>query len=107
MPFARCSLAALLVVLLNASITFAQVTFKTSSYSAGDLGSSSIAFGDFNNDGLIDMVSVNATTLSFYKGMGAGKFAAPVNATLPQYMGQVVAADLNGDGKLDLLIAPG
>jgi hypothetical protein len=51
------------------------------------------------------LVAANTSTLSFYKGLGGGKYAAPVNQFLPQNLGQVFAADFNGEGKLDLAIA--
>jgi hypothetical protein len=99
-----CSLLVCLVCASH-SIVSAQVTFAPAGYNSGSTGTSSIANGDFNNDGILDLVTVNAGTLSFYKGIGAGKFAAPVSQPLPANLGQVVAADFNRDGKLDLAIA--
>jgi len=90
-----------------ASLTTAQVTFNQTAINSGDTGSNAITTGDFNNDGILDLVTVNTSTLSFYKGLGAGKYAGPVNQTLPSYLGQVLAGDFNRDGKLDLAIATG
>lgn len=88
------------VPLISAQVTFTQVT-----YTSGDTSTLSIANGDFNKDGILDLVTVNASTLSFYKGLGSGKFANPVNQTLSSNLGQVVAADFNRNGTLDLAIA--
>ena len=88
------------------AITFAQLSFTSSAYTSPDFTAAPIANGDFNNDGSLDLVTVNASTWSFYKGVGGGKFAKPVSQPLAQNLGQAVAADLNGDGKLDLAVAP-
>jgi hypothetical protein len=89
-----------------AVIAPAQVTFKqTAAINSGDTSSIGIATGDFNNDGILDLVTVNFGTLSFYKGLGGATYANPVNQTLTQGQLQVFSADFNGDGKLDLAIA--
>lgn len=92
--------------LFASTLTFAQVTFSNTAYNSGDSSSASVALGDFNHDGILDAVTVNTASLSFYRGLGGGKFAAPVRQSLPSGFGQVVAADLNRDGLLDLVIAP-
>ena len=94
-----------LVVVMLCGVSTAQINFSQTAINSGDTATDAIANGDFNNDGILDLVTVNAGTLSFYKGLGGGKFANPVNQTLPAYRGQVVAADFNRDGKLDLAIA--
>jgi hypothetical protein len=54
----------------------AQITFGSAGYSSGDYDTASMVSGDFNNDGILDLVTINATTISFYKGVGEGKYAA-------------------------------
>jgi hypothetical protein len=100
-PFA--CLAALLTALLLSPRWAAAVTFTASEITSGDTGSVSIVSGDFNNDGILDLVTVNDSTISLYKGLGGGQYAAPVNTS--GGVGLAVAADFNGDGKLDLAIA--
>jgi hypothetical protein len=90
---------------LSGSFAFSQVKFATTPYDSGDVITSSTANGDFNNDGILDLVTVNAGTLSFYKGSGGGTFANPVTQPIPASLGQVLGADFNRDGKLDLAIA--
>jgi hypothetical protein len=87
--------------------TTAQVTFTQTAINSGDTTSSGIAAGDFNKDGILDLITVNNSSLSFYKGLGAGQYAAPANQELPNNLGQVLAGDFNRDGKLDLAIATG
>ncbi len=68
-------------------------------------------FGDFNGDGKLDLV-VEAGAAGgggpfrflTYLGNGDGTFRAPINATV-EYLGYTMAAaDVNQDGKLDLLV---
>jgi FG-GAP-like repeat len=96
-----------LTVAVLCGFSAAQVTFKQVAINSGDTTSNGITSGDFNNDGVLDLVTVNGQSLSFYKGLGKGRLAAPMNQPLPQYLGQVVAADFNRDGLLDLAIAEG
>jgi hypothetical protein len=68
-----------------------------------------VVVGDFNGDGILDLVVGqnfnNATgSLSFYRGLGNGTFAAPVTSasTLPVY--SLMSGDFNNDGRLDVVI---
>ncbi|MGC1907447.1 MAG: FG-GAP-like repeat-containing protein [Candidatus Acidiferrum sp.] len=67
----------------------------------------SIASGDFNRDGAVDLAVANPglETISILLGKGDGTFATPVNygSGTGQFVNtDVVARDLNGDGNLDL-----
>jgi hypothetical protein len=61
-----------------------------------------MSVGDFNEDGNVDLIT-NAGGASIYFGKGDGTFSAPQSLSIgtPQ---NVVAADLDGDGHLDLVL---
>ncbi|HZS98910.1 MAG TPA: VCBS repeat-containing protein [Terriglobales bacterium] len=68
-----------------------------------------VVTGDFNSDGRPDFVVANGgeNTLWEYLGNGDGTFALPVIIPLAQGQSPVslAAADLRGNGKLDLVVA--
>ena len=75
----------------------------------GAIGQCSVAVGDLNGDGKLDLAiatsSANSVTILF--GNGDGTFTAatgpsPATGKQPQ---SIVTGDFNGDGKLDLAIA--
>lgn len=90
-------------ILVSAQVNFNQTMIQTNGKFPGPIVS-----GDFNNDGILDLVSINGDkTLSFYKGLGGGKYSSPVNQPLPNGGQQVVAADFSRHGTLDLAIVSG
>jgi hypothetical protein len=104
--------------ILSAALLFTTpsvaVTFTPTQIASGLGLSNSIFSGDFNNDGILDLVtsdegSNGGNYLSFYKGLGGGQYAPPVRTVIGHPLGQLVVADFNRDGKLDIagILAPG
>lgn len=67
----------------------------------------SVAIGDFNGDGQLDLAVVNQirpNNVSVLLNKGDGTFQAAVNYLTGYYPWSTVVADFNGDGKLDLAV---
>jgi hypothetical protein len=87
-------------------------TFRMAvSYGSGGQGADSVAVADVNGDGKLDLVVANdrSNNVSVLLGNGDGTFQAAVSYSSG---GQgsavfVAVADVNGDGKLDLVVANG
>jgi len=83
-------------------------TFAPQSAYACGFGPNSIALGDLNGDGKLDIVTANstaATTVSVLLGNGDGTFATYVEYTTGARPHSVVLGDLDRDGKLDIVTA--
>jgi hypothetical protein len=90
-------------------------TFRTNqNYNGTGTGLSGIAVGDINGDGIPDVVTINntnstsASKVFVYLGNANGSYQAPVpfspGAGL-RSLDSVTLADVNGDGKLDIVVA--
>src|SRR5215813_10041632 len=64
------------------------------------------AVGDFNHDGFLDLAVANSGFhfVSVFYGNGDGTFEPAVQFDTVKNSGAVTAADLNGDGHLDLVL---
>jgi hypothetical protein len=84
----------------------ATVSFNQSFYAVGS-GPASVAVGDFNGDGRLDLVvpNINDNTVSILLGNGEGTFQPAVPYPVGNRPGAVAVGDFNGDGKLDLAVA--
>ncbi len=83
---------------------FAGRTFPTGA------GPSSVASGDVNGDGVVDLVTANfdsgsGNSISVFLGKGDGSFSTKVDYTVGIGPAFVKIADVNLDGKLDILTA--
>ncbi len=66
----------------------------------------SVAGGDFHGDGRIDLIVGVDNSVKLLPGNGNGSFAAPITIATAAGANPVVStADINQDGKLDVLIA--
>jgi Tol biopolymer transport system component len=70
----------------------------------GDL---SVAIGDFNGDGTLDLVVAHSgsSNISVSLGTGTGSFSAATNFVVGSLPVSIAVKDFNGDGKLDLAVA--
>jgi FG-GAP-like repeat/FG-GAP repeat len=104
LPPVRIALAALVLL---AFATPAQPGFQAPL--AFDVGSNPlfVAVGDFNRDGIADLVVANndSNNVSVLLGKGDGTFGAAVNYAAGPGPQAVAVADLNGDGIPDLAVA--
>lgn len=77
--------------------------FPTSG-TALDTNSNYMAAGDYNGDGKADLASLDGSTFEILIGKGDGTFASPVPYSVGLNPVFVLQADLNGDGKKDIIV---
>ncbi|MFK0175185.1 FG-GAP-like repeat-containing protein [Streptomyces xanthochromogenes] len=72
-------------------------------------GSSAVAIGDLNNDGVLDLVTaIRAEGLGVFLGSGGGSFGAVTKYAAPRtvssvFLGSALIRDVNGDGHMDVI----
>jgi len=91
------------------AVSFAQsISFIAATNFAAGNGPSSVAAGDFNGDGQLDLAVANSNSnnVSILLGNGNGIFGAATNfGVAGNVLPSVVVGDFNGDGRLDLAVA--
>ena len=67
----------------------------------------SIAAGDLNGDGKLDLVTTDWSSgkVTVSLGLGNGKFAPGVDYAAGPHPGSVIVADIDGDGRPDVIVA--
>ena len=101
-------LARTIVLLVSVTTLYAsaRAQFETRGISEAPPFPSSLAVGDFNHDGKLDMAVVSGygTTVQVLMGNGDGTFQKAVDYAVGNVPTSVATADLNRDGDLDLVV---
>src|SRR5690242_3693570 len=90
------------VVLGNGDGTFATVPIN---YTVGGTGPQALAFGDFNGDNKLDVVTADRTSgnVSLLLNDGSGAFPTSTQFNVGATPADIAVADLNHDGKPDVI----
>jgi len=104
-PFQRvlCDLVAILCFAGVGALAWAQ--FETRALDQLPTGSYSIATGDFNHDGKLDIAVTNDRGFAVALGNGDGTFGKAVSYSGTGF--SIAAGDFNNDGNIDLVTANG
>ncbi len=87
-------------------------TFGPPSAMLGEAFPNALISADMNGDGILDLVSAEqptgtSSTLAVFLGRGDGTFQSPVEYTTSSSPLGLIAQDVNGDGKIDLINSSG
>jgi hypothetical protein len=101
------------LVFICATSTFGQASFvgarvfTVAAPPAINEAPASAAVGDFNHDGIPDIVTTNrgTNTVSVLLGNGDGTYQTALATATGSLPSAIVAADFNGDGNLDIAVA--
>jgi hypothetical protein len=76
--------------------------------SSGNFGATTVAVGDFNGDGRLDLAVAKSTSFSntvwLLLGNGNGTFQPPISYGIGSGPSSIAVQDFNGDGKPDLVV---
>ncbi len=114
-----CVAVAILLLLIPGSLSAGTLFTAVQFYDSGWQAASSVAIADMNGDGKPDLVIANycadtdplncdSGSVAVLLGNGDGTFQAPISYATTYYFNTSVAvADVNGDGKPDVLVLNG
>ncbi|MBP9209072.1 MAG: VCBS repeat-containing protein [Saprospiraceae bacterium] len=84
---------------------FRPLLFKENWFNTIDIQEGDMQWGDFNNDGFIDMIITGSNTTTVHKNIGNGKFLS-INSNLPGLINSSCDwGDINNDGFLDIAVS--
>src|SRR5262249_3495487 len=80
-------------------------TFKPGVNFAVGNGATSLAVGDLNGDGTLDLATADSTGISVLLGKSDGSFQSATHSAAGNTPHSLVLGDFNNDGKLDAAVA--
>ena len=91
--------------MLSASLGNGNGSFRApTAVDALDTSTNAFTTGDFNKDGLLDIATAGGSGLQIWLGNGNGTFRRGTTQTLGSVVGQLLSADLRGNGTTDLVL---